>query len=455
MILRRTRGLSLIHCAWQIALAELLFYAWRALPFGLVSDSRIASLSNYAIYSTIVGLALAADWVRGTSKQLPLLHMTRLEAAGRTARQSATVLVCLLFYLVASKDVIFSRLFGATFIGALSALLFATNRFFPDLIARFIFTERHRRRTLVMGDDAKAQGLQAWIQSKRAFGIEAVDFRPLEDLDALGGHLERTQAQQVMLLGFPESKRDLDRHIRTCERHGARLIVVTDWLESLGRPMVVTEDAGMQFISFQQDVLECPINRVAKRAFDLAIAVPICLFILPLLCILVRLIHRAQSAGPLFFVQRRTGAHGRDFLMFKFRSMHAGEHKESCQATEEDPRIFKAGRWMRKLSLDEMPQILNVLRGDMSIVGPRPHLKEHDEAFAETAATYRMRQMIKPGITGLAQVRGWRGETRTELDVTRRVEADLHYLENWSLTMDWAIVLKTAWQLVQPPRSAY
>jgi len=357
--------------------------------------------------------------------------------------------------LVGSKDVAVSRLFLATFIVALSGLLFLTNRYFPDLIARFIFTERHRQRTLVLGEHARAEAIGQWIDSKRSLGIEPVGFEPLEELGRLEDHLRRTSAQQVMLIGFPDSKRDVEQYTQTCERHGARLVIVADWLQAIGRRMVVSEDCGMQFISFQQDVLECPINRVAKRAFDLVLAIPVCLFVLPLLCLIVHLLQRAQSPGPLFFLQRRTGVHGRDFLMLKFRTMEVGNAAESCQATQGDLRIYRAGRWLRKLSLDEMPQFLNVLCGEMSIVGPRPHMKEHDEDFAETAATYRLRHLIKPGITGLAQVRGWRGETRTDLDVTRRVEADLHYLENWSLAMDWGIVLKTAWQVIQPPSSAY
>jgi lipopolysaccharide/colanic/teichoic acid biosynthesis glycosyltransferase len=135
--------------------------------------------------------------------------------------------------------------------------------------------------------------------------------------------------------------------------------------------------------------------------------------------------------------------------------MHVNHGDEARQATQNDARVFRLGRWMRKLSIDELPQFINVLKGDMSIVGPRPHMVEHDDMFAKVASTYNVRTLVKPGITGLAQVRGFRGEAITDRDVVQRVESDVYYLENWSLLMDWSIILKTAWQMIAPQKTAY
>jgi putative colanic acid biosynthesis UDP-glucose lipid carrier transferase len=135
--------------------------------------------------------------------------------------------------------------------------------------------------------------------------------------------------------------------------------------------------------------------------------------------------------------------------------MRVHNEDESRQASQNDPRVFAAGAWLRKTSLDEIPQFLNVLLGEMSIVGPRPHLKAHDDQFAEAAEAYRFRQFIKPGITGLAQVTGFRGETRGHSDIRNRVQADIEYLEKWSLSLDFSIVCRTAWQMIVPPKSAY
>ena len=153
-------------------------------------------------------------------------------------------------------------------------------------------------------------------------------------------------------------------------------------------------------------------------------------------------------------LQHRTGLHNEHFSILKYRTMHVENGDEAVQATVDDPRIFTLGRLLRKLSIDELPQFINVLRGDMSVVGPRPHMSEHDKAFAKVAEVYRVRAFIKPGITGLAQVRGHRGETKTHESVRARVASDLHYLENWSPMLDLLIILRTAWQMIRPHAGA-
>jgi lipopolysaccharide/colanic/teichoic acid biosynthesis glycosyltransferase len=188
---------------------------------------------------------------------------------------------------------------------------------------------------------------------------------------------------------------------------------------------------------------------------DLAISLPVILFVLPPITLAVYLIHRWQSPGPLFFKQKRTGLHFAPFDIIKFRSMHVANPDETQHATAEDPRVFALGRWLRKLSIDELPQFINVFRGEMSIVGPRPHMIEHDDQFEKTAEFYRVRSLVRPGITGLAQIKGHRGETRQPSDIIERVRSDVYYLEHWSFGLDWAIIFQTGWQMIRPPKSAY
>jgi lipopolysaccharide/colanic/teichoic acid biosynthesis glycosyltransferase len=167
------------------------------------------------------------------------------------------------------------------------------------------------------------------------------------------------------------------------------------------------------------------------------------------------LLQRLQSRGPLFYTQTRAGLQNRHFQIFKFRTMHVQQGGEARQATRGDGRIFPAGRWLRRFSIDEIPQFLNVLRGEMSVIGPRPHLVEHNALFAEQMVNYHVRTLVKPGITGLAQVRGFRGEARTSTEIAQRLASDISYLENWRLVLDVSIIARTAWQMVQPPRTAY
>jgi lipopolysaccharide/colanic/teichoic acid biosynthesis glycosyltransferase len=141
--------------------------------------------------------------------------------------------------------------------------------------------------------------------------------------------------------------------------------------------------------------------------------------------------------------------------MLKFRTMHPNNRNEAQQASKNDSRVFPTGSWLRRLSLDELPQFVNVLAGEMSVVGPRPHLPQHEEMFIRVMRRYVIRQFIRPGLTGWAQVNGFRGEIHTEVDIEQRVEADIHYLETWSFSLDCLIILRTFKHCVAPPRNAY
>jgi lipopolysaccharide/colanic/teichoic acid biosynthesis glycosyltransferase len=215
------------------------------------------------------------------------------------------------------------------------------------------------------------------------------------------------------------------------------------------------EDGGFRFIGLREEPLENPLNRFLKRAIDIIIALPVMLVIFPVLAGIVFITQRLQSRGPLFHVQNRAGMQNRQFKIYKFRTMHSHNGELSRQASETDERVYPIGKWFRKLSVDEVPQFWNVLRGDMSIVGPRPHLIEHNQQFSKFMANYHVRTFVKPGITGLAQVRGFRGEARNNVDIENRVACDIEYLENWNLSLECGIILRTFAQLIRPPRSAY
>ena len=183
-----------------------------------------------------------------------------------------------------------------------------------------------------------------------------------------------------------------------------------------------------------------------KRGLDVALAL-IALTLFSWLLLGIALLVRLDSPGPALFRQRRIGRDGQMFELLKFRTMRQTPAIETLrQATRDDPRITRLGGWLRRTSLDELPQFINVLRGEMSVVGPRPHApgtRAGGRLFEDIAPHYGQRHRALPGITGLAQVRGWRGETDTELKLLRRLDSDLEYIESWSLTLDLAIILRT------------
>lgn len=200
--------------------------------------------------------------------------------------------------------------------------------------------------------------------------------------------------------------------------------------------------------------LNRPVNKIIKRTFDIVVSLLILLSILPLFPI-IALVIKIQSPGPIFFKQERTGLNGHNFYCYKFRSMHVNKDADRLQATEHDPRKFAFGNFMRKSNVDELPQFFNVLIGNMSIVGPRPHMLYHTEVYRKLIDKYMIRHFVKPGVTGWAQVTGYRGETKELWQMEGRVERDLWYIENWSIWLDLRIIWRTAKQLVVHDKNAY
>ena len=196
------------------------------------------------------------------------------------------------------------------------------------------------------------------------------------------------------------------------------------------------------------------VNRLLKRAEDIVLATLILLLISPVLCC-IALAVKLSSPGPVIFRQTRYGMDGKPIKVWKFRSMKVNALSDSLQATKNDPRKTKFGNFLRKSNLDELPQFINVFKGEMSIVGPRPHMLKHTEEYSQLINKYMMRHLVKPGITGWAQVTGYRGETKELSPMEGRVRRDLWYIENWTFLLDIRIMIKTVTNMFRGEKNAY
>ncbi len=206
-------------------------------------------------------------------------------------------------------------------------------------------------------------------------------------------------------------------------------------------------------LSFREIPLDDSINKYVKRFFDITLALFVLIGILSWLTPLIAFLIQLESRGPVFFKQRRNGLDYREFYCYKYRSMKPSNSVN--QATKGDARVTKVGKFIRRTSIDELPQFLNVLRGDMSVVGPRPHMVKHNEEFARRVDKFMVRHFVKPGITGLAQVSGFRGEIEKTTDIVNRVKYDIFYVENWSLLLDIKITVLTAINAIKGEEKAY
>lgn len=207
------------------------------------------------------------------------------------------------------------------------------------------------------------------------------------------------------------------------------------------------------------DVKKLPFNSVEnyffKRAFDISFSLLICIIIFPWLIPILWILVKVESKGPLIFKQNREGLNGEKFTCYKFRSMKINSLSDEVHATKNDSRITKIGSFMRRTSIDELPQFFNVLKGDMSIVGPRPHLESLSVEYQKVVEDYLKRHIIKPGITGLAQISGYRGEIKKNSDIKNRVRLDIFYIENWSFFLDLKIIIKTFFNMFTNEEKAY
>lgn len=208
-------------------------------------------------------------------------------------------------------------------------------------------------------------------------------------------------------------------------------------------------------MTLRKEPLENIMNRVVKRGFDFIFTVIVFLTILWWLLPLIAILIKITSKGPVFFVQERTGMKNKPFKVYKFRTMYVNKDADQLQATKNDARITPIGAFLRKSNLDEIPQFINVFLGHMSVIGPRPHMLRHTEEYSKIIDKFMVRHFIKPGITGWAQVNGYRGETKDPKEMEMRVRADLWYLENWSFLLDVRIVFLTVFNMIRGEEKAY
>ena len=275
----------------------------------------------------------------------------------------------------------------------------------------------------------------------------------VKDFESLLSRPEDLKLGDEVYLCVPRKERTLiERTASVCNHRMAKFYYLPTAKEKLHLQPILIDDVGV--MATYTSPLEEPLNRLLKRLSDIVLSI-LCLIPTALLLPFIALAIKRQSPGPLFFRQLRTGLDGRQFYCYKFRSMHVNKEADSRQATKDDPRKFPFGDFMRKTNIDELPQFWNVLIGNMSVVGPRPHMLAHTEQYDKLIDKYMVRHFVKPGITGWAQVTGFRGETRELWQMEGRVERDIWYIQHWSLWLDLRIIWLTFKTIFKRDKKAY
>ncbi len=243
--------------------------------------------------------------------------------------------------------------------------------------------------------------------------------------------------------------------INFCENHMIRFFSVPNIRNYLHRRMHFEMFGNVPVLCIREEPLAQVENRLIKRLFDLIFSGLFLCTLFPFVYLIIGTAIKTTSPGPIFFKQKRSGENGREFWCYKFRSMRVNKDSDKIQATEHDPRKTRLGNFLRKTSIDELPQFINVFLGQMSVVGPRPHMLKHTEEYSKLIDKYMVRHLVKPGVTGWAQVTGFRGETKELWQMEGRVQHDVWYLEHWTFLLDMYIIYKTVKNAIQGEKEAY
>jgi len=406
-----------------------------------------------------------------TSVSLPVFGAYRYLAAHRfwkamaqtiLAWSVAVLLATSIAYLTKTGEM-FSRLWvGYWWVFGLVALPIA--RYALAKYSRALSrSDQYKEKAILIGAGPTLDKLIAFFQKENLLGIKPVaiwaldrsspkedGYRTVKSLEELEDLLEPlkkdaaaiTQIDQLWIVGTIEDENLNQKIMAAATNSAVRIIIAPDLPLVYDHPWAQAHNiGGMPVI----DLAPAPsrLSVTSKRVFDLAVAIPALIVLAPVFAVIAIAI-KLDSKGPVFYRQERLTKHGAIFRIFKFRSMvHAGDHAAFIQAEKNDPRVTRVGAYLRKMSLDEIPQLWNVVRGDMSIVGPRPHPLDLDRQFRQTIPGYMYRSLVKSGITGMAQVQGLRGETRDPEQMRLRVIEDTEYINNWSPLLDLRILLRT------------
>lgn len=278
------------------------------------------------------------------------------------------------------------------------------------------------------------------------------DCNLLGTLKDIQPYLETHQIDAVCCTLPPQDVKPL---IKLCEDNFITFYYLPEFGGYLHRKMEFTQYDDVTLVSLHNEPLADPYNRFKKRVIDIVISGLFLITLYPIIWVIVAIGTKLTSPGPVLFRQQRTGYEGKPFTMLKFRSMKVNADADTLQATADDPRKTRFGNFLRRTSIDELPQFINVFKGDMSIIGPRPHMEAQTENYTKLIDEYLVRHMVLPGLTGWAQVNGCRGETKTVEQMADRVRNDIWYIENWSLSLDFRIFVKTVVQIFKGDDQAY
>jgi len=451
----------------EVALVNALFY------FFYHDQLQLHLVQN--LHNSLFGLltlSLTVSYVAGVAIR-PISFFYRSDRRGSIlgnvlAAVSTMAIVLWLLSIYFSFEGLFQSLRIAAFFGACFSVLVLWRLLCRRIIRRLRSMGRNAHRVVFVGDNDSVVELYREMQQpfygyhvQGYFSDQPLADPPLE-MNYLGtvsqvvGYVAEHLDIQQLYCSLPADRApEIRQIIDACEHNCVRFFTIPQLRIYLKRKMQMEVLGSVPVLYIREDPLLSLTNRFIKRTFDIVfsslVMIPFWLIIFPIVAILTSIL----QPGPVFFKQKRNGKNGKEFVCLKFRSMKVNNDSDRLQATKDDPRKTKFGNFLRKTSIDELPQFINVLKGDMSVVGPRPHMVAHTEEYSALIDKYMVRHWVRPGITGWAQVNGARGETKHLSQMEDRIKKDVWYVENWSFSLDLKIIFLTIWNVIAGDKQAY
>ena len=385
----------------------------------------------------------------------------------RTIQVYLIWIICVMFYLFFSREFTISRLFIVSTIGGFGIGLLINRFIYLGINRYFKKSEFLVKKVLIVGYNDTAKKLAKYFEedghNTQMVGYieneenvaELSNYPVLSDIQNTLEVAKSHNVQEIFSTVTPEQNKSIYQLMHQSEKECIRFKIVPNLSMFITREVHIEYFGDLPILSLRSEPLDDVGNRIKKRSLDVVVSSLVIVFILSWMLPILGLLIWLESGGPIFFKQLRTGKNKKPFYCLKLRSMKANKEADEKQATQNDRRITRIGRFLRKTSLDEFPQFLNVFTGEMSLVGPRPHMIKHTTDYSKVVDDYMVRQFIKPGITGWAQINGYRGEITNPEQIKMRVNKDLWYLENWSLWLDIQILFLTIYFVFKGDENAY
>ncbi len=447
----------------DILLLNISYLIARILFDDRISENFFSAYLSFWLFLNTFWLILS--FICGTYYEKIIIHFESFTK--RTVQVYTLWVIAMLFYLFFSREIVVSRFFILAIIGSFAIGLFL-NRFLYVGIRHYFKNKDYLfNRVIILGYNETAIKLALYFEEEgintNLLGFvedpenvkELTNHPILSDIKNVLQVAKEMDVQEIFSTITPEQNEYIYSLMNQAEMECIRFKVVPNLSYFFSKPVIIDYIRDLPILSLRSEPLEDVGNRFKKRILDVAISFLVIVFVLSWLIPILGLLILLESRGPIFFSQKRTGKNNQDFNCLKFRSMKPNKDSDLQQATKNDMRVTRIGKFIRKTSLDEFPQFINVFKGEMSLVGPRPHMVKHTSDYSKIVDQYMIRHFLKPGITGWAQINGLRGEITDPKQIKMRVANDLWYLENWNVWLDLRILFLTVYHVFKGDKNAY